>query len=83
MMRCSVAVFAPPSENATEDYAAGVAAKVGENANPHDPAVRKALCKAILQTGKVYRRMTLAEQAEAKVYAGIYDNNVYIGLIQR
>jgi hypothetical protein len=43
----------------------------------------KALCKAILQTGKVYRRMTLAEQAEAKVYAGIYDNNVYIGLIKR
>lgn len=43
----------------------------------------KALCKAILETGKVYRRMTLAEQAEAKVYAGIYDNNVYIGLIQR
>ena len=43
----------------------------------------KALCKAIVQTGKVYRRMTLAEQAEAKVYAGIYDNNVYIGLIQR
>lgn len=41
------------------------------------------LCKAILETGKVYRRMTLAEQAEAKVYAGIYDNNVYIGLIQR
>ena len=43
----------------------------------------KALCKAILETGKVYRRMTLAEQAEAKVYAGIYDNNVYIGLIKR
>lgn len=42
----------------------------------------KALCKAILETGKVYRRMTLAEQAEAKVYAGIYDNNVYIGLIK-
>ena len=41
------------------------------------------LCKAILETGKVYRRMTLVEQAEAKVYAGIYDNNVYIGLIQR
>lgn len=40
-------VFAPPSENDTTDYAAGVAAKVGENANPHDPAVRKALCKAI------------------------------------
>lgn len=42
----------------------------------------KALCKAILETGKVYRRMTLAEQAEAKVYAGIYDDNVYIGLIK-
>ena len=41
------------------------------------------LCKAILETGKVYRRMTLVEQAEAKVYAGIYDNNVYIGLIKR
>ena len=40
-------VFAPPSENDTADYAAGVAAKVGENANPHDPTVRKALCKAI------------------------------------
>lgn len=42
----------------------------------------KRLCKAILETGKVYRRMTLAEQAEAKVYAGIYDNNVYIGLMK-
>ena len=41
------------------------------------------LCKAILETGKVYRRMTLVEQAEAKVYAGIYDSNVYIGLIKR
>ena len=42
----------------------------------------KRLCKAILETGKVYRSMTLAEQAEAKVYAGIYDDNVYIGLIK-
>ena len=41
------------------------------------------LCKAILETGKVYRRMTLVEQAEDKVYAGIYDSNVYIGLIKR
>lgn len=40
-------VFAPPSENNTTDYAAGVAAQVGENANPHDLTVRKALCKAI------------------------------------
>jgi hypothetical protein len=40
-------VFAPPSENNTTDYSAGVAAKVGENADPHDAAVRIALCKAI------------------------------------
>ena len=42
-----IAVFAPPSENDTTSYAAGIAAKVGENANPHDVAVRKALCQAI------------------------------------
>ena len=42
-----IRVFAPPSENDTADYASGVATKVGENADPHDPAVRIALCKAI------------------------------------
>lgn len=42
-----IRVFAPPSENDTADYAAGVAAKVGEHVDPHDPAVRIALCKAI------------------------------------
>ena len=42
----------------------------------------KALCKAILETGKVYRRMTLYEQAEAKIYAGLAADNTYLGLIK-
>lgn len=40
------------------------------------------LCKAILQTGKVYRRMTIYEQEEAKVYAGLSPNGTYLGLIK-
>lgn len=40
------------------------------------------LCKAILQTGKVYRQMTLYEQAEAKIYAGLAADNTYLGLIK-
>jgi hypothetical protein len=43
-----IEVFAPAGDdNDTSAYAAGVAAKVGEDANPADPAVRKALCIAI------------------------------------
>ena len=42
----------------------------------------KALCKAILETGKVYRQMTLYEQAEAKIYAGLAADNTYLGLIK-
>lgn len=42
-----IAVFAPPSENDTASYAAGIVRKMGEEADPHDPAVRKALCQAI------------------------------------
>ena len=40
------------------------------------------LCKAILETGKVYRRMTIYEQEEAKVYAGLSPNGTYLGLIK-
>lgn len=42
----------------------------------------KALCKAILETGKVYRRMTIYEQEEAKVYAGLLPDGTYLGLIK-
>jgi|DEB19_MinimDraft_3_1074340.scaffolds.fasta_scaffold216014_2 hypothetical protein len=42
----------------------------------------KALCKAILQTGKVYRRMTIYEQEEAKLYAGLLPNGTYLGLVK-
>lgn len=42
-----IEVFAPPSENDTATYADDVAAKVGDNANPHDPQARIVLCKAI------------------------------------
>lgn len=42
----------------------------------------KALCKAILETGKVYRRMTIYEQEEAKIYAGLSPNSTYLGLIK-
>ena len=42
----------------------------------------KALCKAILETGKVYRRMTIYEQQEAKLYAGLLPNGTYLGLVK-
>jgi hypothetical protein len=43
-----IEVFAPPSDdNDTSAYAAGIAEKVGENADPLDPAVRKAMSIAI------------------------------------
>ena len=40
------------------------------------------LCKAILETGKVYRRMTIYEQEEAKLYAGLLPNGTYLGLVK-
>ena len=44
-----IGVFAPPGVdgNNTSAYAAGVAAKVGENADPNDPKARRALALAI------------------------------------
>lgn len=42
----------------------------------------KALCKKILETGKVYRSMTIYEQEEAKLYAGLLLDGTYLGLIK-
>lgn len=55
--------------------------------SPHDPHQEmiegsRLLAKAIFETGKVYRKMTIAEQLEGKVYAGVLGNNTYIGLIK-
>jgi hypothetical protein len=40
------------------------------------------LAKAIFETGKVYSKMTIAEQFEGKMYAGVLGDNTYIGLIK-
>jgi hypothetical protein len=45
--RAKIEVFAPPSENDTSDYAAGVVAKVGDSADPANESAAIGLCKAI------------------------------------
>ena len=40
------------------------------------------LAKAIFETGKMYRKMTIAEQFDGKMYAGVLGDNVYVGLIK-
>jgi len=63
-----------------------MASKKGSQ-SPKDPNENliegsRKLAKAIFKTGKVYSKMTIAEQFEGKVYAGILGDNTYIGLIK-
>jgi hypothetical protein len=64
-------VFAPPSENATASYAAGVAAKLGlaldADVDVHVVATRQALCQAIAHWEDYQAQWPIAEIAAGMI----------------